>query len=79
MGVVVRRYIDFLIIITTPLVLYPTSLFILKLFFRSLLYYTVLLYGILCYNNYTYSICSLSTQRWEDLALLTVYTISFKS
>ena len=48
MGVVVKRYTDFLIIllIPTPLVLalfyssIPTSLFILKMFFRSLYMYS---------------------------------------
>ena len=59
MGVVVRRYIDILIIIinfpysTSPLVLYssfvsssiPTSLFIFKMFFRSCFFYFFTIYS----------------------------------
>ena len=51
MDVVVRRYIDFLILlIPTPLVLalfcssIPTSLFIFKMFFRSLSVYNIRFY-----------------------------------
>ena len=52
MGGVVRRYIDILIIIITPLVLalffgssIPTTLFILKMFFRSCVYIKCVLFG----------------------------------
>ena len=81
MGVVVRRYIDFLIIllIPTPLVLHvalfcssiPTSLFIFKMFFRSC-FYILFLCNIANIAQRTFEIVQKSRSRGHgDIIILT--------